>query len=454
MTKIPDNIKSLSASEIGRKLSKQELCPIDLVSFYLDQIQNFNGLSPFIKVFNKEAIQNAILSRDRIKNGKALSLFDGVPIAWKDLFDISGYQTLGGSNLLKNSEKVKKDAQAVLKAKNKGLIPIGKTLTVEFALGGLGTNKYFGTPSNAIMKDVPRVPGGSSSGSATALAHGMCAAAIGTDTGGSVRIPAVWNKLFGFKTSFGHISTQGVLPLAKSLDTVGPLTKSVEDAKMLYSILSGNVEKNFKNFSALNSNILIARGTPFNNLDPVIEEFCELALSLLSNSGIKIKDEKIPEIEEMYEVLSEYGTLVTAEAWQQWKHLIESNEKLIDSNVLNRMHRGKEMDIQSVNIIKSKQKKLSKKLYKRLDLYDAMLMPTVPILPPKIYDVESSEESYDKYNMLALRNTSIGNILPMCAITIPSNNHYLPLGLMLYKPIGEDFSLLRTAEEYSKIINI
>ena len=220
MTKIPDNIKSLSASEIGRKLSKQELCPIDLVSFYLDQIQNFNGLSPFIKVFNKEAIQNAILSRDRIKNGKALSLFDGVPIAWKDLFDISGYQTLGGSNLLKNSEKVKKDAQAVLKAKNKGLIPIGKTLTVEFALGGLGTNKYFGTPSNAIMKDVPRVPGGSSSGSATALAHGMCAAAIGTDTGGSVRIPAVWNKLFGFKTSFGHISTQGVLPLAKSLDTV------------------------------------------------------------------------------------------------------------------------------------------------------------------------------------------------------------------------------------------
>ena len=107
MTKIPNNIKSLSASEIGRKLSKQELCPIDLVSFYLDQIQNFNGLSPFIKVFNKEAIQNAILSRDRIKNGKALSLFDGVPIAWKDLFDISGYQTLGGSNLLKNSEKVK-----------------------------------------------------------------------------------------------------------------------------------------------------------------------------------------------------------------------------------------------------------------------------------------------------------------------------------------------------------
>ena len=453
MTKIPDNIKLLSGCEIGNKLLKQEICPVELINYYLDNIINYKDLSPFIEVFRTEAIKNAEKSKERIKNRNPLSPWDGVPIAWKDLFDISGYKTMGGSKLLKDSAVALKDAVTVRRSKQRGLIPIGKTRTVEFALGGLGTNKYLGTPVNTIMKDKPRVPGGSSSGSATALARDMCAASIGTDTGGSVRIPAAWNKLVGLKTSFGHLSTKGVLPLAKSLDTVGPLTKSVEDAHFLYSILSGKSDKNSKKFIAHNSKILVSRGMPFGSLDHEVDKFTELIISKLSSAGINITEEIIPEIEEMYDILNEYGTVVTAEAWNQWKHLIIGNEDQVDNNVLNRMLKGKDMPAIYIKKIKAKQKILSKKLYEKLSQYDVMLMPTTPILPPKISDVEYDQHAYNKYNTLALRNTSIGNILPMCAITLPYYKNNLPIGIMLYKPIGEDYSLLKVAKEYNKIIN-
>ena len=178
MQKIPDNIKLLSGCEIGNKLLKQEICPVELINYYLDNIINYKDLSPFIEVFRTEAIKNAEKSKERIKNRNPLSLWDGVPIAWKDLFDISGYKTMGGSKLLEDSAVALKDAVTVRKSKQRGLIPIGKTRTVEFALGGLGTNKYLGTPINTIMNDKPRVPGGSSSGSATALARDMCMASI------------------------------------------------------------------------------------------------------------------------------------------------------------------------------------------------------------------------------------------------------------------------------------
>lgn len=451
MTKIPDNINSLSATEIGRRLIKKALCPIELMNYYLERIKKFDSLSPYIEVFTKEALKNAQKSKDRIKDRKPLSRLDGVPIAWKDLFDISGYKTIGGSKLLEDSSIVAKDAITVARTKNKGLIPIGKTRTVEFALGGLGTNKHFGTPENVIMNKESRVPGGSSSGSATALARNMCAASIGTDTGGSVRIPAAWNKLYGLKTSYGKVPTRGVLPLSKSLDTIGPLAKSIEDLYFLYSILSNEKESN--NTNSLNSTIIVARGMPFTKMDWKIESSFEKVLSKISRSGIKIHEVVVPEIENIYKIISELGSLVTYEAWNQWKHLIKNNESKMDINVLDRMQIGRNISSNNIKKIKLEQKQLSMKLYKRLRNYDAMLMPTVPILPPKISDVENNQELYNKNNILALRNTSIGNVLPMCAVTIPNKYCDLPVGIMLYKAVGEDYSLLKIADYYNNIIN-
>ena len=451
MTKFPRNIYSLSAKEIGKKLLNLEICPIDLMSFYLDKIESYHFTSPYIEVFKTQALKNAKLSKKRILNNRPLDLLDGIPIAWKDLFDISGYKTHGGSKLLINTKIAKNNSTVVQRTLAKGLIPIGKTRTVEFALGGLGTNKNYGTPENAVITDTPRVPGGSSSGSATALARNMCALAVGTDTGGSVRIPAAWNKLYGLKTSYGKVPTQGVLPLSKSLDTVGPITKSVEDLNLIYSIFSQ--EEDHQQLNIFNKKILVARGTPCSNLDKEIEIVFENVLSKISATGIKIDEVILSEMEDMYKMLSELGTLVTFEAWNQWKHLVSKNKEDVDPNVLNRMLAGSTVPKKNITKLKREQIILSTKLYSKLKGYDALIMPTVPILPPKIKEVEEKQKIYNKYNILALRNTSIGNNLPLCGITIPYKDSSLPIGIMFYRKLGEDYSLLKVVKKYDKIIN-
>ena len=448
---IPENIKLISAYNIGQLLHKKKVCPIDLVYFYYNEIRDFKENSPYTILTKKRAIIEAELAKKRILEEKTLGPLDGVPIAWKDLFDFKGVQTQGGSKLLENNKPAQHDAYTVSLAKKSGLIQLGKTSTVEFALGGLGTNNNFVMPQNAIMKDFPRVPGGSSAGSGVALANNLCAASIGTDTGGSVRIPSAWNKLIGLKTSFGKISLNGVLPLSSSLDTVGPLTKSVKDTSLLYSILSNQPYFQFTNISLNKTRVLVVKGIPWKDCDVSIKNACEKAIEKISNSGIQIIEKEVPEIEEMHKILSEHGTTVAYEGYSQWKNLIEKNSALMDINVLNRMLQGKLMKNDSIKIVKDSQKTLSKKLYSTLEDYDCILMPTIPILPPIIKDVTDNEKLYDKYNMLALRNTRIGNVLPMCSISLPCPGS-LPIGLMISMPIGKDSKLINLAENIFNII--
>jgi len=448
---IPANIKYLSAYNIGQLLHKKKICPIDLVNFYFHEISSFKEPSPYTILTKKRALLEAVLSKKRISEEKFLSPLDGVPIAWKDLFDFKGLRTQGGSKLLEYNKPARHDACTVTLAQKAGLIQLGKTSTVEFALGGLGTNNNFIMPENAIMKDFPRVSGGSSAGSGVALANNLCAASIGTDTGGSVRIPSAWNKLIGLKTSFGNISLNGVLPLSSSLDTVGPLTKSVKDTSLLYSILSNQPYFQFNDISLSSTRILVVKGIPWKDCDIAIENACDIAIEKISNSGIHIIEKEVPEIEEMHKILSEYGTTVAYEGYSQWKHLIEKNRLLMDKNVLNRMLQGKHMKNDSIKIVKAAQKNLSQKLYSNLKDYDCILMPTTPILPPRIKEVTNNEKLYDKYNMLALRNTRIGNVLPMCSISIPCTGS-LPIGLMISMPIGNDKKLINLAETIFNII--
>ena len=257
---IPENIKLLSAYDIGQLLYKKKMCPIDLVNFYYTEIEAYTKPNPYTILTKKRALVEAENAKRRLLENKPLSPLDGVPVAWKDLFDFKGFVTVGGSKLLEKNSSAKKDADVVALAKKAGLIQLGKTTTVEFALGGLGTNANFITPENTIMKDKPRVPGGSSSGSGVALGDGLCAASFGTDTGGSVRVPSAWNKLIGLKTSIGRISTNGVLPLASSYDTVGPLTKTVKDSSLLFSILANKSFFEFSDIDINNTNVLVVRG--------------------------------------------------------------------------------------------------------------------------------------------------------------------------------------------------
>jgi len=450
---IPVNIKSLSAYDIGQLLHKKKICPIDLVDFYFNEIESFNKPSPYILMTKDRAYNEASLSKKRLLADKSLGPLDGVPVAWKDLFDFKNCVTTGGSKILENRNPAKLDAKVVSLAKKAGLIQLGKTSTVEFALGGIGTNDNFITPENAIMKDKPRVPGGSSSGSGVALANGLCAASFGTDTGGSVRIPSAWNKLIGFKTSIGRISLKGVTPLASSYDTVGPLTKSVKDASLLFSILTNRPYFNFENINFNKIKILVVKGMPWIDTDDKVQEACEKAIIKLSKAGIQIVEKEIFEIEEMHKLLAENnGGTTVAEAYSKWKNLVEKHSSLIDRDVLNRMLLGKRMTKLSLVAIYEAEKKLSKKLHFTMDSYDAILMPTIPILPPTISEVKKDIKTYDKFNRLALRNTRIANSLRLCAISLPLPED-LPIGIMLCKSINKDEELLNLAETIFNVIN-
>ena len=448
---IPENIKSLSAYDIGQLLQKKKMCPIDLVNFYYHEIESYKKPNPFTILTKQRAFSEAENSKKRLLEDNPLSPLDGVPVAWKDLFDFKDFITVGGSKLLENNNPAIKDADVVSLAKKAGLIQLGKTTTVEFALGGLGTNNNFITPENAIMKDNPRVPGGSSSGSGVALADGLCAASFGTDTGGSVRVPSAWNKLIGLKTSFGRVSLKGVLPLSSTLDTVGPLAKSVMDINLLFSILTNQPYLEFNKINLRTTRILVVKGMPWKDCDIEIEKAAEEAIKKLSRAGIQIIEKEISEIEEMHKILSEHGTTVTYQGYAEWKDLIEKNSDLMDINVLNRMYQGKYMKQSSIKKVEESQIALSKKLYSSIENYDAILMPTVPILPPKINEVQSNEQLYDKYNMLALRNTRIGNVLPMCSISLPCPGD-LPIGMMLSMSIENDEKLINLAETIYNII--
>ena len=448
---IPENIKLLSAYEIGQLLHKKKMCPIDLVNFYYSEIESFTKPSPYTILTKTRSLLEAENSKKRLLEDTPLRPLDGVPVAWKDLFDFKDFITVGGSKLLENNSPAKKDAHVVSLAKKAGLLQLGKTATVEFALGGIGTNSNFITPENAIMDDEPRVPGGSSSGSGVALANGLCAASFGTDTGGSVRVPSAWNKLIGLKTSFGRVSLKGVLPLSSTLDTVGPLAKSVMDINLLFSILTNQPYLEFHNIDLRTTKILVVKGMPWKDCDIEIEKAAEKAIKKLSKAGMHIIEKEISEIEEMHKILSEHGTTVTYQGYAEWKHLIEKDSNLMDINVLNRMYQGKHMKQNSIKIIEDSQKALSKRLYSSIENYDAILMPTVPILPPKINEVQNNEQLYDKYNMLALRNTRIGNVLPMCSISLPCPGD-LPIGIMLSMSIENDEKLINLAESIYNII--
>ncbi|PPR16616.1 MAG: Mandelamide hydrolase [Alphaproteobacteria bacterium MarineAlpha9_Bin3] len=449
---IPENIKSLSASDIGQLLHKKKVCPIDLVNFYFDEIESFSKPSPYIYLTKDRAYKEARLSKKRILEDKPLSPLDGVPVAWKDLFDFKDYITTSGSKIFDKSKPAKQDAYAVNLAKKAGLIQLGKTSTVEFALGGIGTNNNFITPENAIMTNEPHVPGGSSSGSGVALANGLCAASFGTDTGGSVRIPSAWNKLVGLKTSIGRISLKGVTPLASSYDTVGPLTKSIKDASLLFSILTKSHYADFKKIDSKKIRLLVVRGMPWLNANIKVQKACEEAINSLSKSGINIIEKKVYEIEEMHNLLLENnGGTTVAEAYSEWKSIVEKHSSLMDKDVLNRMLIGKNITQQSLNIIYQAEEKLSKKLHFSMHEYDAILMPTIPILPPTIAQVQKDMETYDKFNRLALRNTRIANSLRLCAITLPLPEN-VPIGIMLCKALGKDEELLNVANAIFDII--
>lgn len=443
----------LTACALGDGIERGDIDPRALCEHFLDRIAaNDPAHLIYLRTTADRARAEADAAAGRAAAGMRRGRLDGVPISWKDLYDTAGVPTEGGTPLLAG-RMPDRDARVLERATRAGTVCLGKTNTVQFALGGIGSNAATGTPPSAAMTDVPRAPGGSSSGAATSVAHGLAPIGIGSDTGGSVRIPAAWNRLVGLKTSSGALPLDGVLPLSPSLDTVGPLTKSVADAAEMFTTMAARKPIDLNGASLDGARFLVAESVVWRDAEPVVESAVKDAIAQLEAAGATVDWAPIPEFDAIDQMLNTLGGVVLAEGYATWKTLIDEHGDQIDPVVLARFLQGRAMSASDMVIVAAEGEMLAEALYRRIAGYSALLAPTIPTLPPPLSEVGASLEAYGAANGKALRNTRLGNVLPMCALTLPCPSTEAPVGLMAMARLGDDARLLRVGAAIEACLN-
>jgi len=432
-----------SAAAIGRALARGEVDPLALAEHYLERIAAETE-PVFITVTAERARAEARAAGRRLAAGQPLSPLDGVPIAWKDLVDIAGTATTAASAVYRDSPIKRRDAPVAALAAAAGMVCLGKLNLTELAFSGLGLNPHFGTPANARGRDVRRAPGGSSAGSGVAVAANLAALAIGTDTGGSVRIPAAFNGVVGFKPTFGRIDKTGVFDLAPGLDSVGPLARTVEDVVLADAVLRGAVSPAVRRTPLAGVRLVVPRGPLVEDVDDDVAERFEAALKALVAAGAVIERTRLPALERLIEFMARHGSLIAAEAYHVHRTLVDGPEAArIDHRVVARIMGGKRMSADDVIALESGRRALAVELAGALG--EALLvMPTTPHTAPAIDPLEADDALFHAVNMRTLRNTTPLNLLAMCALAIPSGEGAggMPTSLMLAAPGGQDERLL------------
>jgi aspartyl-tRNA(Asn)/glutamyl-tRNA(Gln) amidotransferase subunit A len=404
------------------------------------------GSRACLTVYEGPAGAAADASDARAASGISLGPLDGSIVTIKDLFDVAGEPTRAGSKILaEEARPATADAPVVRRLRRAGAVIVAKTNMTEFALGGIGANPHFGTPGNP--SDRARVPGGSSSGAAVTAADGMCEIAIGTDTGGSVRIPAALCGLVGFKPSRQRVPTDGAFPLSTTLDSIGPLSRTVTDCTRADAILSNEDFAPLEPIPLAGLRFGIAQGLPLESLDETVSAAFAAALKSLGAAGVRLTDETLPQLDEMREV-NAYGGIVQPEACAIHRDRIKRRAADIDPNVRVRLERGCAVSAADYFDMMQARTRLVRAMDQWLTALDVLVMPTTPIVAPTIAEV-TGWEGYAARNTLVLRNTSIGNFFDLCGISLPLKAR-LPVGLMLMARNGQDRTLLRIAAAVEK----
>ena len=440
-----ENILKLTATQIGQEINLGKVCPIELTEAYLDKINLCpSSKSIFTTLMTKHALKQALEAKMRFKNNTRLSLLDGVPISWKDLFDTSGFPTEAGSRLLEGRVP-KEDAIVIKNVTKAGIISMAKTHMTELAFSGLGVNPMTKTPGNSL--DPNLAPGGSSSGAAVSVALNLVSGSIGSDTGGSVRVPAAWNNLVGLKTTHNLVNLKGVVPLCPKFDTVGPLVKSVEDATNFLSIMLGKNRINLTNDDLATQKFAVIETTLLENLDNEVSVSFENSLDLLSKHGVKITRLKSHIVSDAMELSS---LVFTPEAYGVWKSLIEKNPNKMYKPILERFRSGQVVSGPTYVNAWRNLEKLREQYTNLVNQFDIILAPTTAIIPPKIKNLLNNDTYFSECNLLTLRNTRFANLMGLPALTIPTETNFC--GLML---IGKSFgerSLLSIGKNIETIL--
>jgi aspartyl-tRNA(Asn)/glutamyl-tRNA(Gln) amidotransferase subunit A len=404
------------------------------------------GARACLTVYADAARAAADAADARAKRGAALGPFDGTIVSIKDLFDVAGEPTRAGSKILaEEAVPAKADAAIVRRLRDAGAVIVAKTNMTEFAFSGIGANPHFGTPGNP--RDRSRVPGGSSAGAPVAVADGMCDIAIGTDTGGSVRIPASLCGLVGFKPSKQRVPTDGAFPLSYTLDSVGPIAKSVADCGAADAVMAGEEILPLEPIALKGLHFGVAEGLPLDRIDDTVAAGFALAVKRLADAGVRVTHETLALFDDMGAINAK-GGISPYEACEIHRDRMARRADDIDGNVRARIARGCEIAPEVYAGMVSERKVLLQAMDARLAPLDALLMPTTSIVAPTIAEVADTKV-FAARNAAVLRNTAIINFFDLCAISLPVQAP-LPVGLMLIGRNGHDHRLLRIAAAVEK----
>ncbi|HEV7326707.1 MAG TPA: amidase [Bosea sp. (in: a-proteobacteria)] len=405
------------------------------------QASDGEGARVFTRLHAERALKAARASDALRQAGFARSALEGLPISIKDLFDVAGDVTMAGSVALDDAQPAKANAPVVERLVAAGAIIVGRTNMTEFAFSGLGLNPHYGTPLNPFDRAAKRIPGGSSSGAAVSVSDGMAAAAIGTDTGGSVRIPAALCGLTGFKPTARRVHRHGAVPLSTSLDSIGPIARSVACCAMLDAILSGTGENLLGEASLAGLRLAVPKTAALDGMDAAVAASFEAALGTLSRAGAQISEIAVPEFAQLGAINAK-GGLAAAEAWHWHRELIQRASDRYDPRVRVRILRGREISAADYIDVLAARTAWIDAVEARVASFDALVMPTVPIVAPRI-DELADDAAFGATNLLILRNPTFINFLDGCAVSLPCHRPgEPPVGLMLAGAAGRDRAIL------------
>ncbi len=431
-------------ADLGRAIADGTADPVEVTEACLDAIEAHEDASRiYARTTPDRARAEALAARDRAKAGLPRGPLDGVPLSWKDLFDTAGTRTEAGTALLAGRTPTQ-DAAVLRLATEAGTICLGKTHMTEIAFSGLGYNPVTATSPN--IHDPAWLPGGSSSGAAASVAFGLAPAAIGSDTGGSIRLPAAWNSLVGFKPAHGSLSLEGVVSLCRSFDTPGPITRSVEDAALIWQALGGpGVDLAGADLSGVTLGLLST--VVGDALEDAPARALDDALAVLTRAGARVVPLALPRLPRAYEL----GVpLFGAEACAAWAPYLDAAPGVMFQPILTRLIPGR--DVLAMDWINAQEelRAIRAEAHAAIAGLDAIVCATSAILPPRVDLVANDEEAFRERNLMALRNTRMGNLLKLASITLPTGRP--ACGLMLSVAPGREGQLLRLAQAAARTL--
>lgn len=409
------------------------------------------GSRTFVRVSNT-ALEHARLSDTLRALGVPPGPLAGIPVSIKDLFDVAGETTAGGSKVLGTAQPALADSLVVQRLRSAGAVLVGRTNMTEFAFDAVGLNPHYGTPRNPYDRAVGRIPGGSSSGAAVSVSDGMSAIGIGSDTGGSVRIPAALCGLAAFKPTQRRISREGVMPLSTTLDSVGAIAPTVACCAMADAVLSGEEAVVPEALSIKGLRIGVLKNYVVEGLDDVVACTFERALLALSHAGCCLIDVIFPELAQLPQIAAK-GHIAAAEAYVWHRKLVTGRGDEYDPRIRDRVLRGAAMSAADYIELLEFRRLLSARSAAVWAPFDAIAMPTVPITAPPIADIERDDQSWGRTNLALLRNPTIVNLIDGCAVSVPCYRAgEAPVGLMIVGVTGKDTPILQAAMAIERIV--